>query len=137
MNFIPSNITWSVDSNGIFKHLKCKGVVSRDKNDNNTVKQTTVNGVPVCDPCHKLQYNQVLMQFMYRVASGDYGRTPDPLVPVNTLISRLTILRKERKDNRLQNLNNERQAEQLLRKADDNTRLLRLLGRVMCRDCQG
>ena len=66
---------------------------------------------------------------MNRVVSGDYGRTSDTLVLVNTLISCLTVIRTDRKNNRLQNFNRERPAELLSREADDNTRLLRFIGK--------
>jgi len=55
-NFIPK-ISWSVDSNGRFRDLHCKGVVARDKNNEEDVAATTVNGNVACDKCVGLKYN--------------------------------------------------------------------------------
>ena len=90
-NFIPK-ISWSVDSNGRFRDLHCKGVVARDKNNEEDVAATTVNGNVACDKCVGLKYNSRLQRFMERVATGEHGCLPDQICPTSTLNLRLAKL---------------------------------------------
>ena len=100
-NFLLSNICWNVNTKGEIFHDSCQGVIGRDKNDRNAVKSTTLNGRPVCPPCQNLQYNVDFGHLMKRVADGEWGRTPNQIIPVFELKRRYTVLRNERKDHRL------------------------------------
>lgn len=126
-NFIP-NITWKVDSDGIFKSLLCVQLIVRDKNNAKAIAETTSRkGNPACKLCVRLQYNHHLHNTLKRSASGDYGSMPDVLCPSVVISSRVENLRKKNDHHRLMDMNSNRKITRLVRKVDDRTRLLLLI----------
>ena len=107
--------------------MRYRGIISHDKNDKIQVSQSTIINSNVCRFCFKLPHEIKLSRFLQCIAIGDFGSIPDPLCPVSTLNQCLASLCLGRKENRLARLSSERKVESLLRRVDNNTRLLRVI----------
>ena len=88
---------------------------------------TTNTGKVSCTACVSLQFNMPFLEVMKMSITKDYGRLPNVLCASSTITSRYSNLMHTVSQLRLKGCNQERKISVLMRRCDDNSRLLLLM----------